>query len=523
MPNNDRVEISWDGDVFFVHRAPEALLAELSSSLSDRFDLRVVTVDATTAKCSISGLDNETKNRFGEILGRAIRQPRVETQRLHDVGVELASRVYPSPLDAESICETGLAFSERIKSQLSALLDVLTTYETHEVAKDEINRTVDLMSSLHENRRFFSRKIGHVAVFLPCNQPLYAMSCFCLVPSLMASHVHARPPSIMGSLLDELCEVLSIRSFFPNLTLYQEERMVFVKRMRSLRSSSLVRDDALDAVIFTGQPGNAERLRGKFGPETLFIANGSGHNPIVISETADLDQAVAAVMRVQFYNQGQDCASPNSILVHASRRTEFLSLLRSKVAQTRVGEFTDIDVTVGPILRKKELQRITQFLLANREWLDPKTSGVIRVKEGIVEPTIIAKPLAEGGNFSEKFAPIVFYQEYDSDEQLSLYFEHEKYAPHAMYVTVFGKSNYVNQLPVKVIHGRRIHKPTTILKNTHLLSCGVERGTQEYGGYGMHASSVSLAGKFTPQPTLPQRELFNSLVLPHLLRQGQSS
>ena len=43
--------------------------------------------------------------------------------------------------------------------------------------------------------------------------------------------------------------------------------------------------------------------------------------------------------------------------------------------------------------------------------------------EVIVEPTIISKPLVEGGNFDEVFSPLIFVQQYDDDSDLVLYFE----------------------------------------------------------------------------------------------------
>jgi lysyl-tRNA synthetase class I len=43
---------------------------------------------------------------------------------------------------------------------------------------------------------------------------------------------------------------------------------------------------------------------------------------------------------------------------------------------------------------------------------------------------------------------------------------------------------------------------------------GKERGTQPYGGYGYASSSISINGKITPKPTLPQRDIYEALVKP---------
>ncbi|MEI6494794.1 MAG: hypothetical protein WCO03_01905, partial [bacterium] len=128
-------------------------------------------------------------------------------------------------------------------------------------------------------------------------------------------------------------------------------------------------------------------------------------------------------------------------------------------------------------------------------------------------PTIILKPLAKGGNFTEQFAPIFFIQEYDSDSALIEYFETEAYAENAMYLTVFGHSEYIDSIKDKYFPcGRKLHPSKTIIHDTDLHAPGIERGVCEYGGYGRGASSVSHRGEINYRPTLPQREIFNFLV-----------
>jgi hypothetical protein len=91
---------------------------------------------------------------------------------------------------------------------------------------------------------------------------------------------------------------------------------------------------------------------------------------------------------------------------------------------------------------------------------------------------------------------------------LALYFENPQYAINAMYVTLYGESNYIKQLIGKTIGDKVLHHSDTFLHNTHLHVRGVERGTQQYGGYGLGASSLSINGQVIAKPTLPQRDIF---------------
>ena len=418
------------------------------------------------------------------LLGQCIRPASRKDAALEKLRARTKIRNYPERLDADAICRHGRAFADMIEARRAPLSRALERYETRRVARDEIARTLDLLRSLDENRAHFVRRIGDVATFLPCNQPLYALACFGLVPSLMASHVHVRPSDTMGAFFEEMLAAIDVATHFPNVVVTRASRAAFLAE----------RAASTDAVIFTGTHHNANDARKHFDESVLFIVNGSGHNPIVVTESANLERAAASIVNVALYNQGQDCASPNAILVHARCRNELLARLRAAIRK----------VELGPLTRRTHLEKVQAMLVANARWLDPATPGVIRTAQAIVEPTLIVKPLDEGGNFVEHFAPIIFVQEYADDRELARYFEDPRYALHAMYVTVFGESEYVDGLS------------GPILRDTDLHALGMERGTQPYGGYGPGASFVHVHGVTTPKPTLPQRDLFEQLVLPTL-------
>lgn len=447
------------------------------------------------------------------LLGRAIRPLGRKQGVLERIRADAGLRPCPEALDAGEVVRRGHAFADAIEQRREALARVLTTYETHQVARDELARTVDLLRNLDENRRWFRRRIGEVATFLPSNQPLYALACFGLVPALMARRVHVRPPRAMSRCFDAMIAALDVAGHFPGVEVTHQDRGAFLAARGALGADGL---PVTDAVIFTGTPRHAMQARRHFDDRVLFIVNGAGHNPLVVTERANLERAVAAAIRVQLYNQGQDCASPSAILVHAAVHDAFAARLREEVARVRVGRYDDPAVVVGPLSRPEQLRRIQALLADNARWLDASTAGVVRTRDAIVEPTIVLRPLAEGGNFTEQFAPIFFVQRYEDDDALAGYFEDARYPLHAMYVTVFGDSRYVDGLTERPIGGHVLHAGSTILRDTDLHAPGVERGTRPYGGHGRGASYVHRAGVTTPGPTLPPRDLFEHLVRPLL-------
>ncbi len=423
-----------------------------------------------------------------------------------------------SPLDFDKVERHAELLAEIIESRVDELVDILLEYESYEVAKDEIARTIDLLRSLKENKEYFRLRVGAVTTFLPRNQPLYAFTCFVIIPSLMANEVYFRIPYSMRAFFPKVLKHLNIFKLFPNVIVSSKERMEFLKDRSALFVNPKTNENrpVTDVVIFTGTSSHADQLRLVFDRKTLFISNGAGHNPIVISDSANLDEGSEAVLTLALYNQGQDCAAPNSILVHQDVYEKFMVNFHNKFSKVKIGPYKNRLCRVGPISNPDDLKNIESLIVDNREWLDKKTGGVIRNAEAIVEPTIICKPLEEGGNFEESFAPVFFIQKYTEDQELRFYFESPQYAPNAMYVTLYGESDYVTKLIGRSINGRVLHHRDTFLHNTHLHAHGIERGTQAYGGYGQGASSVSINGKIIAMPTLPQRDIFEWIVKPLL-------
>jgi lysyl-tRNA synthetase class 1 len=333
----------------------------------------------------------------------------------------------------------------------------------------------------------------------------------------MAAEVFVKEPTVMRHFFFDLLKTINVENFFPNIQISRKTREAFVDERAAVTINIKTgnKEPITDVVIFTGSKENADKLRNIFQTKTLFIANGSGHNPFIVTETANIEKAVHDVVDVQLYNQGQDCSAPNAILVHADVYNAFVSQLRAKIKTVKIGPYVDRNNRVGPISRKSDLERIESVLVNNANWIDPATEGVIRTKSGIVEPTLILKPLKNGGNYEETFAPIFFVQKYDTDWHLAKYFEQPAYEQNAMYIALYGKSAYIESMTGKPFAcGRVLHPAKTIIRNSNSHVSGFERGTQEYGGYGHATSSISIYGKFIPKPTLPQRDIFEYLVRP---------
>ncbi|MFJ4145093.1 aldehyde dehydrogenase family protein [Pseudomonas sp. NPDC089734] len=398
-------------------------------------------------------------------------------------------------IDFQTVKTRAAAFAQHLREHTETIAESLSGFECYNVAADEIERCVELLDNLELNSPFFERKVHCVTSYLPLNQPIYATTCFGIIPSLMADSAWLRPPTAMHSHYRKLLEALQLEHFFPNLNISFADKETFVSQTAAIS----------DAVIFTGTPENAAKVRKSYLKRTLFILNGAGHNPLVVSADASIDSAIESALRVVLYNQGQDCAGPNSILVHRDVHAEFMHRLREELSkcESHVGDYACKDNIVGPNSDPDHTLKVVKMFKDYREHCT--YGGEINPISGLIRPTVFERPLSLGGNYKEFFAPVFFIQPYDQDAELANYFEHPLYAPNSMYVSLFGSSPYIDSL---VACGKQ--DAGTVLNNTDLHI--VEKGYNPYGGHGVAASCLYVNGVRIAKPTLPQRDIHEHLV-----------
>ena len=146
------------------------------------------------------------------------------------------------------------------------------------------------------------------------------------------------------------------------------------------------RDDEIGKSLVTHEEINATILTGAFDTAKLFLgwkndlnllAETSGKNSIVITESADIDLAVKDLVHSAFSNAGQKCsaASLGIVLKSIYENPAFTKQLIDSVSTLKVGAGWDYSTTVGPVIRKPEgaLKSALTNLSEGESWLvEPK-------------------------------------------------------------------------------------------------------------------------------------------------------
>lgn len=116
-------------------------------------------------------------------------------------------------------------------------------------------------------------------------------------------------------------------------------------------SRALISHPSVDRVILTGAWQTARLFR-SWRPELALLAETSGKNAIIVTPSADYDQAVADIVRSAFGHAGQKCSAASLVILVGSvaRSKRFRTKLIDAVSSLRVGYPDDPSVAVPPLI-----------------------------------------------------------------------------------------------------------------------------------------------------------------------------
>lgn len=176
----------------------------------------------------------------------------------------------------------------------------------------------------------------------------------------------------------------------------------------------LVGDPRVAFLTFIGSARVGWHLRSRLAPGAACALEHGGVAPAVLDDTADVEAAVPLLVKGGFYHAGQVCVSVQRVYVPRSGAGAFLDRFVPAVRALRVGDPTDPATEVGPLIRRREVERVG-------EWVDEAVAGGGRLACGgralgptAYEPTVVVDPPDDVRLSTEEvFGPVVAVYGYD--------------------------------------------------------------------------------------------------------------
>lgn len=138
------------------------------------------------------------------------------------------------------------------------------------------------------------------------------------------------------------------------------------------------------------------------------IAEMGGKNAIIVDESADLDDAVAAAVYSGYGFQGQKCSAGSRLVVHERRYREVVEAFGGRVRELAVGPAKD-NFPVGPVINGRAQQGIMEYIAVGKREGRLIAGGEPGDGEGFfIQPTVFADvdPRARIAQ-EEIFGPVV--------------------------------------------------------------------------------------------------------------------
>jgi succinate-semialdehyde dehydrogenase/glutarate-semialdehyde dehydrogenase len=145
-----------------------------------------------------------------------------------------------------------------------------------------------------------------------------------------------------------------------------------------------------------------------------------GNAPFIVFDDADLDEAVKGAIICKFRNAGQTCVCANRILVQDGVYDEFTEKLMKAATELKVGEGTDEEVKVGPLISEEAANEVMSFIDDAVEHGAKVAAGGGRSELGpnFVKPTILTNVNDTMRVFNEEiFGPVAPLFRFKTEEE----------------------------------------------------------------------------------------------------------
>jgi aldehyde dehydrogenase (NAD+) len=183
----------------------------------------------------------------------------------------------------------------------------------------------------------------------------------------------------------------------------------------------MLNDKRVPLVSFTGstQVGIhvSEAVARRFGKSILELG---GNNAIIVTQNADLDMAIRAILFGAVGTAGQRCTSTRRIIAHKSISKDLTQRLVNAYKQVRIGDPLQADTLMGPLVVNTSLEEMMDAVnKAKADGGEVLVGGEMLSDLGpnFVQPTIIKMPAQTEIVKTETFAPILYLLEYETIEE----------------------------------------------------------------------------------------------------------
>ena len=237
-------------------------------------------------------------------------------------------------------------------------------------------------------------------------------------------------------------------------------------------------------VSFTGSVATGKKVNMTAAADlTRCTLELGGKNTAALLQDADIDRAVAGLLQTGYIHQGQVCAAPERVYVHASRLDELTGKLGAALAAAPVGSPLDERVVFGPLSNKPQFDKVCHYLQVAGSESRILSGGEVIDRPGyFVQPTIVrAASATEVLMQEETFGPVLSFMSYDEDDELLALINNTPYG--------LGTSLWTNNLSAAMRMIPQVESGTVWVNMHTMVDPAVPFGGVKHSGIGREFGS----------------------------------
>ncbi|WP_435250402.1 aldehyde dehydrogenase [Vibrio sp. nBUS_14] len=337
-----------------------------------------------------------------------------------------------NPAERKDVMYKWVALLEKHAEELAALDCIEAGKPIAECLETDIPETISLIKWYAEavDKQFgkvsptngdamgliVKEPIGVVGAVLPWNFPAL-MFAFKAGPALATGNSVIVKPAEQTSLSTYRMVELAHQAGIP------ESALLMVTGYGEDTGQPLGLHNDIDMISFTGSTEVGRKFLEYSAQSNLkeIVLECGGKSPqIVFSDIPDMDAFIDDMLNAAFWNMGENCSCGSRLIVERTIRDQIIEKMITKMRDWKMGDPTQADTIVGPMIEKKHFDKVKSYLdKAKSEGAQLVYGGTASDEVGLfVEPTIFSDVTADMSIFKEEiFGPILAVTAFDTEEE----------------------------------------------------------------------------------------------------------
>ncbi|MGU3373966.1 aldehyde dehydrogenase family protein [Chryseobacterium sp. M5A1_1a] len=293
-----------------------------------------------------------------------------------------------------------IVYLERIRSEISKRKDDLVNVMVEEYggtfqfcsmviqfAIDDFTAMIEILKDFDFEPKAGKSKVhlqpvGVVGIIIPWNMS-NGFICTKLSTAIAAGCTVVVKPSEMSAQQTQLISECFHKAGLPKGVVN------FVNGWGDVVGAEMTRNADISKISFTGSTAVGKIIaKGAVDTMKRVTLELGGKSPNIILDDANLKEAIPTAIFAAYLNSGQACAAATRLLVPESKLDEVNAIAKTVVENIKVGNPQHADTGVGPMVSKKQYERVQDYIKIGQD------EGAVLLIGGIGKPEGL-----ESGNF----------------------------------------------------------------------------------------------------------------------------